>query len=100
MTVVYSAEQGFLYTDRAELFAYLGVLGELANWALLEEVQLALFVTEVGLTLLLGKVRAAFVVANVSDVLSSSSSSSFSLSFSSFKTSTKNDLEIREGFHK
>lgn len=96
---VYSAEQGFLYTDRPELFAYLGVLGELANWAILEEVELALFVIEGGLTLLLGKVRAAFVVANVSDVLSSSSSS-LSLSFSSFITSTKNDLEIRKGFHK
>lgn len=79
--------QGFLYTDRPGLLTNLGVLVELASWFLLKELESALFVVVMGLTLLLPNVKAAFVVANESDVFSSSSSSSScSLSFSSLKT--------------
>lgn len=61
-----------------EFCANLGVPVALTGWALLRT----------GAVLLLACVRAAFVVAGGSEGLACSPSSSFSLSFSSYNTST------------
>lgn len=77
-----SREQNELFVQAADL----GVMVESTEWALLKTgAQLALLVVVVRPPLQLANVRQAFVVAGV---LSSSSSSSFSLSFSSYNTST------------